>query len=93
MQRSQVDDSKIVRIYALCPKKRKSFYEKCKVLEFENGDMYLQSYETIVAQVVDKTLKVLEWHSQTTTRHIWAFIDFLGSSCRDKALLMEGVKL
>ena len=55
--------------------------------------MYLQSYETIVAQVVDKTLKVLDWHSQTTTRHIWAFIDFLGSSCRDKALLMEGVKI
>ena len=93
MVEEQIYGNKVVREFELTPQNRKSFYGKCRVLVTENGGEYLKSYSTIVAQVVDNVLKVFDWHSQTTTRHIWAFVDFKGCMCRDKHELEEGVKL
>lgn len=93
MLEQQINENKVVQEFELIPRNRKSFYGKCRVLVTENGNEYLKSYSTIVAQVVDGILKVFDWYSPTTTRHIWAFVDFKGCSCRDKHELEEGVKL
>ena len=44
----------------------------CRVIVFENGDMAVQSYSTIVAYYIDKydTLYVLDYYSTTTSKHI-----------------------
>lgn len=70
-----------MRIYELTPiDGRASFYGKAKVIESENGDMTLLSYNTEVCKVTaDGEVKRL-WsgESQTTTRHFNAFMDFCG---------------
>ena len=50
---------------------RKSFYGKAKVLCYDNGDIELQSYNTIVSRYTkaDNKLTHLGKWSQTTTRH------------------------
>ena len=52
---------------------RYSFYKKAKVIEFE-GDLYLQSYNTIVAKIANGKAEVYGWFSQTTARHINEFL-------------------
>ena len=50
---------------------RKSFYGKAKVIYHDNGDMELQSYNTIVSRYTkadNKLVHLGKW-SQTTTRH------------------------
>lgn len=63
----------IVNVYDLDPRydARKSFYGKAKVLYHDNGDMELQSYNTIVSRYTkadNKLIHLGKW-SQTTTRH------------------------
>lgn len=48
---------------------RKSFYGKAHVINYENGTMELQSYNTIVSRVTDGKVEHLGKWSQTTTRH------------------------
>lgn len=65
-----------MRIYELTPMKdrRKSFYGKAKVIEHDNGTIQLQSYDTIVCEIVGGVFRMLwDGRTQTTTRHINEF--------------------
>jgi len=53
---------------------RKSFYGKAKVIKYKNGDIALQSYNTIVAAILHNKLQIYGWFSSTTARHINAFL-------------------
>ena len=48
---------------------RKSFYGKAHVIDYENGTMELQSYDTIVSRVKNGKVEHLGEWSQTTSRH------------------------
>jgi hypothetical protein len=65
---------------------RKSFYNKAKVIEKDNGDIELQSYNTIVARIHNGRFERL-WsgYSATTMRHINAFVDAFGINGGGKA--------
>lgn len=65
-----------MRIYELTPMRdsRKSFYGKAKVIEHDNGTIQLQSYNTIVCEIVGGVFRMLwDGKTQTTTRHINEF--------------------
>lgn len=66
--------------YTLQPNdNRKSFYGKAEVIERDNGDIELKSYNTIVARIRNGNFERL-WsgYSMTTMRHINAFVDAFG---------------
>lgn len=48
---------------------RKSFYGKAHVIDYENGVLELQSYNTIVSRCINGNVENLGKWSQTTTRH------------------------
>lgn len=54
---------------------RKSFYNKARVIDHENGVIELQSYNTIVARIENgiATLNGIGQYSVTTNRHIREF--------------------
>ena len=58
---------------------RKSFYGKAKVVEEENGDLLLYSYDTLVARIRGEKFEINSnvWsyylYSNTTLRHIKEF--------------------
>ena len=60
----------------------KSFYHKAKVYRDDKGSIYLQSYDTIVAQIKDPAITgtkksqviINGWYSRTTARHINEFL-------------------
>lgn len=53
---------------------RKSFYGKAKVLVHDDGTIQLQSYNTIVCEIVNGVFRMLwDGKSQTTSRHIKEF--------------------
>ena len=65
---------------------RKSFYGKAGVTVYENGDIELRSYNTIVARIRNgKFERLWNGYSATTMNHINAFIDFFGISGGGKA--------
>lgn len=55
--------------------RRKSFYNKAKVYVLGNGELVLESYNSLVAVFKNNTLEVFgEWEcSQTTLRHVKEF--------------------
>ena len=59
-----------------CLDRCKSFYGKAKILELENGEKILYSYETPVAKLDANNNFYRLWsgESMTTTRHIDSFI-------------------
>ena len=58
---------------------RKSFYGKTSVIEKDNGDIELRSYNTIVARIRNgKFERLWDDYSATTMNHINAFIDYYG---------------
>ena len=63
----------IINVYDLDPRYEacKSYYGKAKVLYHDNGDMELQSYDTIVSRYTKAENKLVNFgkYSQTTTRH------------------------
>ena len=65
---------------------RKSFYGKAEVIENDNGDIELKSYNTIVARIRHGRFERL-WngYSATTMNHVNAFIDAFGISGGGKA--------
>ena len=67
----------ITHIWELpCYDSRKSFYGKAHVLEDSNGNIYLQSYNTLVCYI-DKSghfHRLWGGYSATTQRHINSFI-------------------
>lgn len=60
-----------MKIYELSARydARKSFYGKAHVIDYENGIIELQSYNTIVSRCVNGEVEELGEYSQTTTRH------------------------
>lgn len=48
---------------------RQSFYGKVHVIDYENGTLELQSYNTIVSRCVNGKVEELGKFSATTTRH------------------------
>ena len=70
-----------MRIYELTPiDGRASFYGKAKVIESENGDMTLLSYNTEVCKVSHdgEITRLWSGESATTVRHFNAFMRFCG---------------
>ena len=58
---------------------RKSFYGKAIVIERDNGDVELKSYDTIVARIRNgKFYRLWNDYSATTMRHINAFVGAYG---------------
>lgn len=65
---------------------RKSFYGKASVIEKDNGDIELRSYNTIVARIRNgKFERLWDGYSATTMNHINSFIDIYGISGGGKA--------
>lgn len=76
-----------MRNYELKPtNNRKSFYGKARVIEQDNGDIELQSYDTIVARIRNGRFERL-WsgYSATTMNHINSFLDTFGIDGGGKA--------
>ena len=64
----------------------KSFYNKAVVIEHNNGDIELRSYNTIVCRIRNgKFERLWDGYSATTMRHINAFVDFYGIEGGGKA--------
>ena len=60
----------------------KSFYGKAKVIEKDNGEKVLQSYNTEVCKISGNGEFVRLWdgYSVTTMRHVNSFLSFFGMS-------------
>lgn len=60
----------------------KSFYRKAKVIEKDNGEKVLQSYNTEVCKISSNGEFVRLWdgYSVTTMRHVNSFLSFFGMS-------------
>lgn len=63
-----------------CFDARKSFYGKAKIIENENNEKILLSYNTEVAKITESGEVVRLWDgiSQTTSRHFNSFLIFYG---------------
>ena len=59
---------------------RKSFYGKAAVLEKDNGEKVLQSYNTEVCKITSNGEFVRLWsgYSATTMRHVNSFLQLVG---------------
>lgn len=65
---------------------RKSFYGKAEVIEQDNGDIELRSYNTIVARIrKGKFERLWSGYSATTMTHINSFLDAFSISGGGKA--------
>lgn len=63
--------SKIVKSWELKATSQKSFYKKAYVLEDEKGNLFLQSYDTIVCGIINGIFKKFwDGYSRTTQAHI-----------------------
>ena len=62
--------------------RHKSFYKNAKILIDKNGNKYLQSYDSIIAEVVNGKVEintnVYLWDSKTSLRHLKDFLYQLG---------------
>lgn len=70
-----------MRIYELpnIGDRRKSFYGKAKIIEKDNGEKVLQSYDTEVCKITCSGEFVRMWGGYSTTmRHINSFLQFFG---------------
>lgn len=76
-----------MRVFELKPiGGRKSFYGKAEVIEKDNGDIELKSYQTIVARIRNgKFERLWSGYSATTMRHINDFLNTYGISGGGKA--------
>ena len=66
--------------------REKSFYGKAKVIEQDNGEKVLQSYNTQVCKITSGGEFVRMWsgYSVTTMRHVDSFLSFYGQRRREK---------
>jgi hypothetical protein len=76
-----------MKTYELKPtNNRKSFYGKASVIERDNGDIELRSYETIVARIRNGNIERLwDGYSATTMNHVNSFLNLFGISGGGKA--------
>ena len=63
--------------------RQKSFYGKAKEITDDAGNVYLQSYETIVCGITASGIfnRLWDGYSKTTMLHVIAFCDAHGISC------------
>ena len=73
--------------------KRKSFYKKAKILIDKNGNKFLKSYDSIIAEVIIGKVKINNdvylWDSQTSLRHLRDFLYQLGYEIGTKQELIK----
>lgn len=63
--------NRIVKSWELKATSQKSFYKKAYVVEDEKGNLFLQSYDTIVCGIINGIFKKLwDGYSITTQTHI-----------------------
>lgn len=77
-----------MKMYELQPNdSRKSFYGKARVIEKDNGEKVLQSYNTEVCKITSGGQFVRLWsgYSATTMRHVNSFLDLVGIAGGGKA--------
>lgn len=77
-----------MKVYELQPNDgHKSFYGKARVIEKDNGEKVLQSYNTEVCKVTSCGRFVRLWsgYSATTMRHVNSFLDLVGIAGGGKA--------
>lgn len=77
-----------MKMYELQPNdSRKSFYGKARVIEKDNGEKVLQSYNTEVCKVTSGGQFVRLWsgYNATTMRHVNSFLDLVGIAGGGKA--------
>lgn len=66
-----MEKSKIVKSWELKATSQKSFYKKAYVLEDKKGNLFLQSYDTIVCGIINGIFKKFwDGYSRTTQTHI-----------------------
>ena len=72
---------------------QKSFYKKAKILIDKEGNKFLQSYDSIIAEVKDGKVKintnVYLWDSKTSLRHLCEFLYQLGYRTGTKKELIK----
>lgn len=69
--KKKMEKSKIVKSWELKATSQKSFYKKAYVLEDEKGNLFLQSYDTIVCGIINGIFKKFwDGYSKTTQTHI-----------------------
>lgn len=76
--------------YYLSPmghERAKSFYGKALVIEKDNGEKVLQSYETEVCKITSggEFVRLWDGYSVTTMRHANSFLQFFGIAGGGKA--------
>lgn len=66
-----MEKNRIVKSWELKATSQKSFYKKAYVLEDEKGNLFLQSYDTIVCGIINGIFKKF-WggYSRTTQTHV-----------------------
>lgn len=79
-----------MKIYESSPmgyERAKSFYGKAKVIEKDNGETVLQSYNTEVCKITSGGEFVRLWsgYSATTMRHVNSFLQLVGIAGGGKA--------
>lgn len=79
-----------MKIYELTPGRYdrvKSYYGKARVIEKDNGETVLQSYNTEVCKIDSNGDFVRLWngYSVTTMRHVNAFLELFGIAGGGKA--------
>ena len=87
-------------LYELKPQydNAKSFYRKANIYRNDKGSIFLMSYETIVAEIVDEAISptgkrqinVFGWYSMTTARHINEFAQQYGFNKMSKKEMKRG---
>ena len=65
-----------VKVYELPAINQKSFYGKAKVIEDKTGDIFLQSYNTLVCYITaaGEVKRLWDGYSVTTLKHINDFL-------------------
>ena len=79
-----------MKSYELVPvgnDRAKSFYGKARVIEKDNGEIVLQSYDTEVCKITSGGEFVRLWsgYSVTTMRHVNSFLQLVGIAGGGKA--------
>ena len=77
-----------MKIYELKPTdNHKSFYGKAIIIEKDNGEKILQSYETKVCKITSEGEFVRMWsgYSATTMRHVNSFVQLFNIARGGKA--------
>lgn len=73
----KMSKNRIVKRWELQATCQKSFYRKAYVLEDERGNLYLQSYDTIVCGIINGNFKKFwDGYSKTTQNHVNDFRKF-----------------